>query len=208
MDTPQDAQPQPPQEDVPVPVPVIRQPEYRPLNEPRIQRDESENIELMHRKLNRILGRTDEIQSIKNRIDSISKSANPAKKGKIDVPLKTHSKSVKKTRPHEGLLHIVEQRTIEMKDILDRTIDGLEQVYHQQRTVLNELREQADFLQGLAAQPPRSASPPPGPSGAEGQYQRRRCAFCDDDHHACDCRAYKTLGERKLRAFERNRCER
>ncbi|VDO32606.1 unnamed protein product [Haemonchus placei] len=118
MDAPHDAQPQPPQEDVsvepgdndevndtpaqlePVAVPVIRQPEYRPLNKPRIQRDESENIELMHRKLNRILGWTDEIQSIKNRIGSIL-----------------------------GLLHIVDQRTIEMKVILDRTIDGLEQVY-------------------------------------------------------------------------------
>ncbi|VDO22571.1 unnamed protein product [Haemonchus placei] len=105
--------------------------------------------------------------------------------------------------PVPGLLHIVDQRTIEMKDILDRTIDGLEQVCHQQRTVLNELREQADFLQGLVAQPPPSASPQSGPSGAEGQYQRLRCAFCDDYHHACDCKAYKTLGERKLRAFER-----
>uniref|UniRef100_A0A7I5ECL5 Biogenesis of lysosome-related organelles complex 1 subunit CNL1 n=1 Tax=Haemonchus contortus TaxID=6289 RepID=A0A7I5ECL5_HAECO len=120
MDAPHDAQHQPPQEDVPVgpgesdevndnppqlepvAVPIIHQPEYRPLNEPRIQRNESENIELMHSKLNRILGRTDEIQSIKYRIGSIS-----------------------------GLLHIVDQRTIEMKDILDRTIDGLEQVYHQ-----------------------------------------------------------------------------
>ncbi|XGW16247.1 hypothetical protein V3C99_001591 [Haemonchus contortus] len=90
MDAPHDAQPQPPKEGVPVepsdndevndnppqlePVAasVTRHPVYRPLNEPRVQRDESENIELMHRQLNRIVGRTGKIQSIKNRIGSIS----------------------------------------------------------------------------------------------------------------------------------------
>nr|CDJ86910.1 unnamed protein product [Haemonchus contortus] len=79
MDAPDDVQHQEHQDYVPVepgennegnnaqpqleqaPPRFVLQPEFGPLNESRIQRDESENIESMHRKINTILGITDEI---------------------------------------------------------------------------------------------------------------------------------------------------
>ncbi|KAK6026225.1 hypothetical protein OSTOST_07854, partial [Ostertagia ostertagi] len=149
--------------------------EYRALDEPRVP-PEADELSAVHRKVNRILGRSEDIQPMKNRLGSVS-----------------------------TLLHAIDQRTTTMKAVVDRTMVGLEQVYNQQKDILKELGEQKDILKNLAAAPPRRRSPQPGPSHqVDGSNsQQLKCALCDGNHHACDCKRFRTLSDRKRRLDER-----
>ncbi|KAK5977095.1 hypothetical protein GCK32_011588 [Trichostrongylus colubriformis] len=113
------------------------------------EQDVHEELAAMDRKVNRILGRTEEIHPIKVRLSS------------------TYS-----------LLHVVDQRTIDMKNVMDRTINGLEQIYNQHKELLKELRTQTTLLQGLYT--PRITPNPPSSSSdrTSSKDPQLSCAFC------------------------------
>ncbi|KAK6019911.1 hypothetical protein OSTOST_14443 [Ostertagia ostertagi] len=184
--------------------------EYRALDEPRVP-PEADELSAVHRKVNRILGRSEDIQPMKNRLGSVSKTTRSSNKIKNGQSSKIGTKSLRPARREETLLHAIDQRTTTMKAVVDRTMVGLEQVYNQQKDILKELGEQKDILKNLAAAPPRRRSPQPGPSHqVDGSNsQQLKCALCDGNHHACDCKRFRTLSDRKRRLDERKRwCER
>ncbi|KAK6030037.1 hypothetical protein OSTOST_03839, partial [Ostertagia ostertagi] len=173
-------------------------------HEPRVNRD-AEEVSLIHRKVNRLLGRSEDIQPIRNRLGSAFKTTRASKK--IKTSTTSNSKLEKNARREEELLHVVDQRTITMKTVMERTLNALEQVYNQHEQVLQELQEQKNLLRELAAapRPPpyREHSPQPGPSSQQ-EGQDLRCAFCDGNHHSSDCSRFRTLTDRRRKLIDRN----
>ncbi|KAK5981959.1 hypothetical protein GCK32_016595 [Trichostrongylus colubriformis] len=163
------------------------------------EQDVHEELAAMDRKVNRILGRTEEIHPIKVRLSSTYMRYHllDIKPNIIITPTYLQS-----------LLHVVDQRTIDMKNVMDRTINGLEQIYNQHKELLKELRTQTTLLQGLYT--PRITPNPPSSSSdrTSSKDPQLSCAFCAGNHHACDCNKFTTLHDRRRRLFDNNRCER
>ncbi|KAK6050008.1 hypothetical protein COOONC_12487 [Cooperia oncophora] len=146
-------------QEAPAPRPDLHAVEQPPFN-PELE----EEVSAIHRKVNRLVARTDEIPSIKNRI-SVSKPSRATKNFKSDQAPSTRPKSSKTFRRDESLLHVVDQRTIGMKTTLEKTFNGMEQLYERYEALLREFQEQTDRLRELMAPaPPRARSPQPGPS--------------------------------------------
>ncbi|VDO44730.1 unnamed protein product [Haemonchus placei] len=116
--------PQPQQQEEPRHPPIE---ELQPFDEPRGP-SQAEELSMVHRKINRVLGRTDELQSIKNRVNSTF-----------------------------TLLNVVDQRTT--KAGLNLTLNGLEQVYEQQKGLMEELQDHMEVLKDIR----ELATPPPPP---------------------------------------------
>ncbi|VDO84340.1 unnamed protein product [Haemonchus placei] len=144
----------------------------------RRQIPEEKDLSLMYAKIQRILGRTDAISSMKNRIDMIHVST---------LLFKSLS------------LHVVEHSVQSIKDLMEEAMDALKQI-------LNEIQAQVNARQGQ--DDPHAQAMQPGPSWAVAVPVTKRCAFCDGDHYACDCGRFYNLRDRRRCLSERDRCER
>lgn len=134
---------------------------------------------MMGRKVTRILGRTDDLGPMKITLES------------------TH-----------GMMHCVDQRTTHIKNKVENTLNGLEEIYDQNKEILHELKEQHKLLREIKASS-RQPSPQPGPSGTTVRTsQSKKCPFCEGDHYACDCNKFTSLRERWRRLIANERCER
>ncbi|KAL6725199.1 hypothetical protein Aduo_007267 [Ancylostoma duodenale] len=150
--------------------------------------------------------------SIKRKSTAAGKDAPAAKKHTKVLKTKTH-----KQHPNHDML-LFQNLLHEIANRLER----LERMAIEDRERrIQGNGQNGNGQHGNGQQGNRPATPPPGPSGQQGNYGNRRqeppvrgnelpnnCIFCDGKHWASDCRQCNSLSSRRKRLQEKGKCER
>ncbi|VDO97968.1 unnamed protein product [Heligmosomoides polygyrus] len=151
------------------PVPPIRQ---STSITPSVNRA-PDDLALLHRKVTRILGRSDDIAPIRDNVGNTNKrkaetrveiaraerttATSKVKIGKTLSKGNPSDKAEKIPKLDEGMVHIMDQRTIEIKRILEEVYDGLEELYTMHKNLSQTIQDH--ILSTKSKQASRSPSP-------------------------------------------------
>ncbi|KIH55209.1 Tas retrotransposon peptidase A16 [Ancylostoma duodenale] len=151
------------------------QPREPPVAQPNQPPNE---IAPMHRKITRLLGKTDEMQ-----------------------PLLSSTRGMIHTMDQRTITikNLVDTCLDGLEELFDLHKKLLQEL--QDQGVLKDKNNSNSKRKA-------SRSPSPGPSRVQDTSKSRRCPFCEGDHYASDCTKVTHLRERRQRLFERDRCER
>lgn len=196
------------------PVPPIRQ---STSITPSVNRA-PDDLALLHRKVTRILGRSDDIAPIRDNVGNTNKrkaetrveiaraerttATSKVKIGKTLSKGNPSDKAEKIPKLDEGMVHIMDQRTIEIKRILEEVYDGLEELYTMHKNLSQTIQDHILSTKSKQA----SRSPSPGPS--RPRSKALKCPFCDGTHFASDCTKYVRLRDRHKCINDNGKCER